>query len=97
LAETAARNGDNAGALVNVNNVRTFHGLAARTVTNTDSIYIERDKQLFAQGSRVIDQRRFNRWHTTTPSAAGAVAVGAWRFLPIGLPERNVNQNLPRP
>lgn len=95
LAETAARNGDNAGALVNVNNVRTFHGLAARTVTNTDSIYIERDKQLFAQGSRVIDQRRFNRWHATTPQSGGT-AISAWRFLPIGLPERNVNQNLPR-
>ncbi len=97
LAETAARNGDNAGALVNVNNVRTFHNLAARTVTNTDSIYIERDKQLFAQGTRIIDQRRFGRWHTSTPQSGGiAIATTAWRFLPIGLPERNVNQNLPR-
>lgn len=88
LAETALRVANSPNdALTNVNNVRTFHNLAARTVTNLDSVYIERDKQLFATGMRVIDQRRFNRWHITT--------TGAWRFLPIGQPERNVNKNLP--
>ncbi|MCS6808872.1 MAG: hypothetical protein RML40_07695 [Bacteroidota bacterium] len=87
LAETALRVANNPdAALANVNNVRTFHNLAPRTVTNLDSIYIERDKQLFATGMRVIDQRRFNRWHITTP--------GAWRYLPIGQPERNTNKNL---
>lgn len=87
LAETALRVANSPdAALTNVNNVRTFHNLAARTVTNLDSVYIERDKQLFATGMRLIDQRRFNRWHITT--------TGAWRFLPIGQPERNVNKNL---
>ena len=89
LAETAARSGNLDAALTNVNNVRTFHNLAARTVTNTDSIYIERDKQLFATGMRLIDQRRFNRWHIAAPA-------NAWRFLPIGQPERNTNTNLPK-
>lgn len=90
LAETALRVASNAdAALTSVNNVRTFHNLAARTVTNLDSVYIERDKQLFATGMRVIDQRRFNRWHITTPNA--------WRFLPIGQPERNTNPNLRNP
>jgi hypothetical protein len=89
LAETASRSGNNDAALTNVNNVRTFHNLAARTVTALDSIYIERDKQLFATGMRLIDQRRFNRWHITSPA-------NAWRFLPIGLPERNTNPNLPK-
>ncbi|MBD1208819.1 MAG: hypothetical protein H9535_10335 [Ignavibacteria bacterium] len=90
LAETALRVASNSdAALTSVNNVRTFHNLAARTVTNLDSVYIERDKQLFATGMRVIDQRRFNRWHITTPNA--------WRFLPIGQPERNVNKNLQTP
>lgn len=90
LAETALRSANNPdAALTSVNNVRTFHNLAARTVTNLDSVYIERDKQLFATGMRLIDQRRFNRWHITTPNA--------WRFLPIGQPERNVNKNLQTP
>lgn len=89
LAETALRVTNNAdAALTSVNNVRTFHNLAARTVTALDSIYIERDKQLFCMGMRVIDQRRFNRWHITT--------ANAWRYLPIGLPERTTNTNLPK-
>lgn len=88
LAETALRVANNPdAALTSVNNVRTFHNLTARTTTALDSVYIERDKQLFCMGMRVIDQRRFNRWHITT--------ANAWRFLPIGLPERNTNKNLP--
>jgi hypothetical protein len=86
LAETALRANDAAGALTNINNVRSFYGLSPLTEATLDVIYTERDKQLFATGMRVIDQRRFNRWHITTP--------GAWRFLPIGQPERNVNKNL---
>lgn len=88
LAETAIRvANDPAAALTNVNNVRQAINLAPRTVTNLDSVYIERDKQLFGTGVRLIDQRRFNRWHL-------AGGTSTWWFLPIGQPERNVNQNL---
>jgi hypothetical protein len=87
LAETALRVANDATvALTNVNNVRTAIGLAARTVTNLDSVYIERDKQLFGTGTRLLDQRRFNRWH---------LPAQTWWVLPIGQPERNVNTNLP--
>lgn len=89
LAETALRVANNPdAALTSINNVRTFHNLAARSTTALDSVYIERDKQLFCTGARLIDQRRFNRWHITT--------ANSWRFLPIGLPERNTNTNLPK-
>jgi hypothetical protein len=87
LAETALRvANDAAAALTNVNNVRTGYGLANRSVTNLDSVYIERDKTLFGSGTRLIDQRRFNRWHLTIGDS--------WQTLPIPLTERNTNPNL---
>ncbi len=86
LAETAVRANETASALTNINNVRTFHNLRPLTEATLDIVYVERDKQLFATGMRLIDQRRFNRWHITTPNT--------WRFLPIGFPERNTNKNL---
>ncbi len=85
LAECAVRAGDNTTALTHINSVRSSHGLAARTETSLDSIYIERDKELFCMGQRLIDQRRFNRWH---------LPPGTWEFLPITQQERNANPNL---
>lgn len=76
---------DTASALGFVNAVRASHGLDARTTTSLDSIYIERDKELFCTGNRLIDQRRFDRWH---------LAPGTWKFLPITQRERNANPNL---
>lgn len=100
-AEAHVRSGNNAAALVEINKVRAAVPpvvvaqrtvkLELRTATNLDSIYIERDKQLFATGMRLADQRRFNRWHFP-PS----VAAIAWYFLPIAQNERNTNPNLPR-
>jgi starch-binding outer membrane protein, SusD/RagB family len=63
--------------------------LAPRTTTTLDSIYIERDKQLFAIGLRLLDQRRFNRWHFPASNAESA-----WYFLPISESERSNNPNL---
>jgi hypothetical protein len=95
LAETDLRiSNDAQTALTRVNAVRAsipvptglMTGLTARTTTNLDSIYIERDKQLFGTGMRLCDQRRFNRWH---------LGAETWRYLPITLPERTTNPNLP--
>lgn len=84
-AEALARNSQNAEALVFVNTVRASHGLDARTETNLDSIMIERDKELFCLGLRLIDQRRNNTWH---------LPAGTWKFLPITEEERESNPNL---
>ncbi len=81
-AESAARDSLNTVALTLINSVRTSHGLDARTETALDSIYIERDKELFATGNRLMDQRRFDRWH---------LPVGTWKFLPITQREREAN------
>jgi hypothetical protein len=83
-AEVAARAGDDASALTFVNDVRASHGLDPRTATNLDSIYIERDKELFCTGARLIDERRFGKWHL--PSG--------WQYLPITQLERSANSNL---
>ncbi len=88
LAELASRNGDDATALTQVNNVRRAYNLAARTATTLDSVYIERDKTLFGSGQRLSDQRRFNRWH---------LGATTWWYLPITLPERSLNPNLRTP
>jgi len=84
-AEVLVRNNQNAEALIHINNVRASHGLSVRTETAIDSIYIERDKELFCTGNRIIDQRRFDKWH---------LAAGTWKFLPITQRERNANPNL---
>lgn len=83
-AEVVLRNNQSAEALPFINAVRTSHGLVDRTETALDSVYIERDKELFATGNRIIDQRRFDRWH---------LPAGSWKFLPITQRERNANPN----
>lgn len=86
LAETALRvSNSESAALTSVNAVRSFYKLSPRTTTNLDSVYIERDKTLFGMGQRLIDQRRFNKWH---------LGATTWRYMPIGLPERSANPNL---
>jgi hypothetical protein len=107
LAETAIRIANNSdAALVNVNTVRSFYSLTARTVTTLDSVMIERDKTLFGTGTRLTDQRRFaieNRslirpaqTYVDAASRNSAWHLGAstWWYLPIGLPERSANPNL---
>ena len=86
LAELAIRDGDTGAALPLVNSVRAAAGVdALDAVDGLQTIIDERDKQLFAQGIRLVDQRRFNIWH---------LGGDTWRFLPITESERNDNPNL---
>lgn len=86
LAELAIRNGDSDTALGLINSVRAVAGVdALEEVDGLQTIIDERDKQLFAQGIRLVDQRRFDIWH---------LGADTWRFLPITESERNDNPNL---
>lgn len=78
--------GQSAGAALDlVNDVRASHGIAPLGSVDLDVIYVERDKELFTTGSRLIDQHRFDRWH---------LAAGTWQFLPITRAERANNPNV---
>lgn len=84
LAELDVRDGNAAAALPRVNAVRASHTLAALTAIDLDGIYVERDKELFVTGVRLLDQRRFGKFH---------LPAGTWQFLPITDDERNNNPN----
>jgi tetratricopeptide (TPR) repeat protein len=47
------------------------------------SIYVERDKELFLRGNRLIDERRFNSFHLP----------GKWEYYPISSAEKARNPN----
>jgi starch-binding outer membrane protein, SusD/RagB family len=107
LAETSVRANNTDAALVNVNNVRASAGLLPRTAVALDSVLIERDKQLFGTGTRLIDQRRWfleNRSITRSSgtfvqpqyrnSAWHLLPTETWLFLPIPNLERSANRNL---
>ncbi|MEM1270893.1 MAG: hypothetical protein AAGI08_12695 [Bacteroidota bacterium] len=85
LAEVALRGAGSGDALALVNEVRGASQLAALDGIDLDEIYVERDKELFGTGNRLIDQRRFDRWH---------LGAGTWRYLPVTQSERNGNENL---
>lgn len=97
LAELALRvDGDESTALEHVNNVRESHGLEAfdsimlqgngvNEAGDENTIVVERDKELFVTGARLIDQRRFDEFH---------LGDGAWQYLPITASEREQNLNL---
>lgn len=76
---------NNASALARVNRVRASHGLAPLSALDQATLIIERDKELFLTGARLIDERRFGIFH---------LPPGAWQFLPITERERNNNPNL---
>lgn len=84
-AECAARANNLAVALEHVNNVRISHSLDPLASTTLDSIFIERDKELFCTGARLVDERRSNTWH---------LGAGTWEFLLITQHEREANSNL---
>lgn len=86
LAELDVREGNAGSALTRVNAVRASHGLDPLAgPVDLDVIYSERDKELFVTGIRLVDQRRFGRFH---------LPAGTWLFLPITDDERNNNPNL---
>lgn len=72
-------------ALDNFNFVRDSRFLPNAPDITLDSIYVERDKELNCTGNRLLDQRRFKRWH---------LPAGTWQYLPITVSERSRNPNL---
>lgn len=91
LAELELREGgvdaeSNARSLVN--EVRSSHGLAPYSNTDTinmDVIIEEREKEMFTEGQRLIDQRRFGLWH---------LEPDKWKYFPFNDQERNNNENI---
>ncbi len=86
IAECALRGSGSGNALTLVNAVRTSRSLDPLTTINIDGIMVERDKELFVQGNRLMDQHRTDTWHITG---------NVWRYMPIPRNERNANPNLP--
>jgi hypothetical protein len=84
LAELDVRDNNAAAGLPRVNAVRASHQLDPLATIDLDGIYVERDKELFVTGVRLLDQRRFNKFH---------LPAGKWQFLPITDDERNNNPN----
>lgn len=97
LAELALRlDNDEDRALELVNSVRASHSLepfdsialtgnGVNEPGEENTILVERDKELFVTGARLIDQRRFDRFH---------LGEGTWQYLPITASEREQNENL---
>jgi starch-binding outer membrane protein, SusD/RagB family len=86
LAELIVRGAASGNALALLNAVRASHGIGPLSGPVTlDTIYEERDKELFLTGARLPDQRRFNRWH---------LGGDTWRYIPIDQRERDHNPNL---
>lgn len=84
LAELDLRDGNDAGALAHVNAVRAAYSLDALASLDMDGLLFEREKELFAEGFRLADQRRFEQWH---------LGAQTWQYLPITQSERNNNDN----
>lgn len=85
LAETEIRAGNSAGALTRINDVRASYGIDPLASADLDVLYEERDKELCFTGIRLVDQRRFNKWH---------LGPGTWKYFPITQSERNINPNI---
>ncbi|MHB1689003.1 MAG: RagB/SusD family nutrient uptake outer membrane protein [Ignavibacteriaceae bacterium] len=85
LAELAIRGQATGDPVALVNAVRASHDIAALVTVDMDVIYTERDKELFCTGSRLPDERRFNKWH---------LPAGTWQYFPLTIDEINSNKNL---
>ncbi len=55
--------------------------LTDSTTSTTYSIYVERDKELWLRGNRLIDERRFSKFHLP----------GMWEYMPIPYAEKIQN------
>ena len=84
LAELDLRLGDAIAALSKVNALRASHKIGALAAIDLNGLLVERDKELFVTGIRLVDQRRFGRFH---------LPAGRWQFLPITDDKRNNNPN----
>ncbi len=86
-AECALRGSGAGDALALVNDVRGSHGLSSLSSVDLAGLMVERDKELFCQGDRLMDENRGAvPWHLGT---------GDWHVLPIPRAERDANPNLP--
>lgn len=94
-AEIAIRNSDDATGLELINEVRAASSIDPLTdddvQTKYDGDYLElliaeRDKEFAFEGMRLIDQRRFGKWHLELNRT--------WQHFPIGYDERQINKNL---
>lgn len=103
-AEAAERGAADGDPLALVNEVRESHGVPALDAADYDgmnTIFMERDKEMFTTGIRLVDQRRasvngiagldldMHGWHLENEDEL------LWWYLPITLAERNNNPNLP--
>ena len=88
LAELALRGQATGDPLTLINQVRASHNVTQLVggVADLDLIYSERDKELNLMGLRLVDERRFNKFHLTADK---------WQFFPITIDELNYNSNLP--
>ncbi len=84
LAEVDLRDGNAAGALARVNAVRAVSSLDPLDSIDLEGLMFEREKELFAEGFRLVDQRRMETWH---------LGPETWQYLPITQSERNNNEN----
>ena len=84
-AEILARQ-STSGNMTLVNEIRKSRGMTTLVTKdlNLDEIYVERDKELFLRGVRLLDQRRFNKPHIP----------GMWFYIPISQNEIDKNPNL---
>jgi hypothetical protein len=89
LAECVLRGSGAGTPLTLVNAERTSHGLAGLVSINIAGIMVERDKELFCRGTRLMDQ------HRDPTSLPWHLDAGTWGYLPIPQSERDANPNLP--
>ena len=91
LAELALRGESvNVTAIDAINAVRSSHGLQSLASVDYEVLLHERDKELFCQGQRLIDQNRFSdilNWHLPDGDT--------WHYLPVPFEEVLNNPNYP--
>ena len=91
LAELALRGESvNVTAIDAINAVRSSHGLQSLASVDYEVLLHERDKELFCQGQRLIDQNRFSdviNWHLPDGET--------WHYLPVPFEEELNNPNYP--
>ena len=91
LAELALRGESvNVTAIDAINAVRSSHGLQSLASVDYEVLLHERDKELFCQGQRLIDQNRFSdviNWHLPDGET--------WHYLPVPFEEVLNNPNYP--
>lgn len=82
----------NPDALALVNEVRDSFGLDALSNVDLETIAQERDRTLFTNGDRLVDQRRLDvvDWHLVDEFQGRTT----WQYAPIPEQERSANPNL---